>query len=176
MASSLQNLHNSVCYYIVASSYKLCTLINYVQKKPNLLPIKGDACPLLRLGVAFGTYDLGATLLCYGKFEHSLAMYSKKREYSGIVPRPRDRLLPIRGIRPTYGIRCSVPEVRLARVPSFDCFAAASYLAFLVAICASIMLPATTPKLQGLAQRRQCMRGWYIPGRYHRRELSPTLP
>ena len=99
-----------------------------------------------------------------------------KKEYSGIVPRPRDRLLPIRGIRPTYGIRCSVPEVRLARVPSFDCFAAASYLAFLVAICASIMLPATTPRLQGLVQRRQCMRGWYIPGRYHRRELSPTLP
>ena len=79
VASALQNLHNSVCYYIVASSYKLCTLINYVQKRPNLLPIKGDAWPLLRLGVAFGTYDLGATLLCYGKFEHSVAMYGNKK-------------------------------------------------------------------------------------------------
>jgi hypothetical protein len=62
----------------------------------------------------------------------------------------------------------------LARIPSFDSCAAASYFAFLDAVGARFMLPGPAPELQGSVQRRQCMRGCHIPARYHGRELSPT--
>ena len=59
----------------------------------GLLPVEGRACLQLLFDSAAQTYDLETLLLLYSKIEHTFTVYGKKREDSGIIPRPRNAFL-----------------------------------------------------------------------------------
>ena len=69
VASALQNLHSSVCYYIVASSYKLCTLINYVKRtrRPDSEFAIVELTPAVALAV-LAVHSLAIAKTCHCTF------------------------------------------------------------------------------------------------------------
>ena len=88
-AALLEGSSRAPCH--IFDIYTLSSVIRPAQA--DLLPIEGRACLLLFFNIALQAYDLEASLLFFGKFEHTWSIDSREREYSGIVARPSNTFL-----------------------------------------------------------------------------------